>query len=301
MDTAKFDSFDSKAYERFSNPSVIEKDLQTLVGILNGIKSDSVINDVEKEELTSWLNANHRSENKPPYREVISLLREALADNILTSEEIENITWFCNQYINKSGYFSVLTAGIQQLMGIIKGISIDNEINADELKYLDNWLEANEYLKNSWPYDELYSLVTSILQDQIVTAEEHDSLLDFCKAISGDGTEESNNEFIAVLKTGFYQIDPSITIQENTFCITGLSKKYKRREIAERIELYGGVVVDSVNSKLNYLIVCDEKNACWAFTCYGRKIEEAMKHRKKGVNLVIVHEYDLYDTLEGLN
>ena len=65
--------------------------------------------------------------------------------------------------------------------------------------------------------------------------------------------------------------------------------------------MYGGVVVDSVNSKLNYLIVCDEKNACWAFTCYGRKIEEAMKHRKKGVNLVIVHEYDLYDTLEGLN
>jgi len=301
MDTAKFDGFDNKAYQRFSNPAVIEKNLQTLVGILNGIKSDNVINGPEKEALLSWVTAQEQYENKHPYKEVISLLKDALADNILTHEEIENITWFCNQYINKSGYFNALTTGIQLLMGIIKGISIDSEINSDELSYLDNWLEENDYLKNTWPYDELYSLVTSILQDRVVTADEHESLLNFCKAISSDTEGQTNNEFIIALKTGFYQIDPSIKIQENTFCITGLSKKYKRREIAERIELYGGVVVDGVSSKLNYLIVCDEKNSCWAFTCYGRKIEEAMKHRKKGVNLVIVHEYDLYDTLGSMN
>jgi len=301
MDTSKFDGFDNKAYQRFSDPAVIEKNLQTLVGLLNGVKSDKVINSLEKEALLSWVKAQAAHENKQPYKEVISLLRDALADDVLTHEEIENITWFCNQYINKSGYFNALTAGIQQLTGIVKGISIDNEINAEELRFLDNWLEENDFLKNTWPYDELYSLVTSILQDRVVTTEEHDSLLNFCKAISNDSDGQTSNEFIAALKTGFYQIDPSINIQENTFCITGLSKKFKRREIAEKIELYGGMVVDSVSSKLNYLVVCDEKNSCWAFTCYGRKIEEAMKHRKKGANLVIVHEYDLYDTFEGLN
>lgn len=301
MDTAKFDDFDNKAYQRFSNPAIIEKNLQTLVGILDGVKSDNVINDSEKHALLAWVSAQAENENKQPYREVISLLRDALSDNVLTHEEIESITWFCNQYIDKSGYYTALTSGVQQLIGIVKGISIDNEINAEELQYLDNWLEENDYLKNTWPYDELYSLVTSILQDRIVTKEEHESLLRFCKAVSHDEAGQSNNEFITALKTGFYQIDPTITIQENTFCITGLSKKYKRREIAEKIELYGGIVTDSVSAKLNYLIVCDEKNSCWAFTCYGRKIEEAMKHRKKGLNLVIVHEYDLYDTLEGLN
>ena len=59
--------------------------------------------------------------------------------------------------------------------------------------------------------------------------------------------------------------------------------------------MYGGFVVNTVSSKLNYLIVCDEKNSCWAFTCYGKKIEQAMKQRKQGSNLVIVHEFDLYD------
>lgn len=301
MDTAKFHDFDNKEYQRFSNPAVIEKNLQILVGIFNGIKSDNVINDSEKQALFTWVSAQAEHESKQPYREVISLLRGALSDNILTPEEIENITWFCNQYIDKSGYYSALTAGVQQLIGIVKGISIDNEINAEELQYLDDWLEENNYLKNTWPYDELYNLVTSILQDRIVTKEESESLLHFCKAISHDDAAQSSNDFIEALKTGFYQIDPAITVQESTFCITGLSKKYKRREIAEKIELFGGIVTDNVSSKLNYLIVCDEKNSCWAFTCYGRKIEEAMKHRKKGMNLVIVHEYDLYDTLEGLN
>ena len=295
-----FDNFDNGAFQRFSNPSLIEKDLQTLVGILKGIKSDSVINDKEQTEVIAWINSHKAYEDKQPYKEVVGIIRQALADNILTHEESENITWFCNQYIDKTGYFDVITSGIQSLTGIIKGISIDNEINIKELEYLDQWLEEHDFLKNTWPYDELYNLTTSIIQDRIITPEEHEALINFCQALVGNKTDNSNSALISSLKTGFYQIDPTITIQENVFCITGNSKKFKRKEIAEKIELYGGFVVDNVSSKLNYLVVCDEKNSCWAFTCYGRKIEEAIKHRKQGKKLLIVHEFDLYDTLEGL-
>ncbi len=300
MDTKKFDNFDNGSFKRFSNPSLIEKDLQTLVGIIKGIKSDSVINDKEHSEVAAWINSHKAYEDKQPYKEVIDIIRQALADNILTHEESENIIWFCNQYINKTGYFDAITSGIQSLTGIIKGIAIDNEINIKELEYLDQWLEEHDFLKNTWPYDELYNLTTNIIQDRIITTEEHEALLNFCKALVGDKEDSSNSALISSLKTGFYQIDPTITIQENIFCITGNSKKFKRREIAEKIELYGGFVVDNVSSKLNYLVVCDEKNSCWAFTCYGRKIEEAIKHRKQGTKLLIVHEFDLYDTLEGL-
>jgi len=300
MDTNKFDKFDNNSYRQFSNPSIIEKDLQTLVGIIQGIKSDSVINEKEYSEVIAWVNSHKAYEDKQPYKEVITIIRQALADNVLTNDESENIVWFCNQYINKSDYFDVITSSIQKLTGIVKGIIIDNEINVKELQYLDEWLEEHEFLKNTYPYDELYNLTTSILQDKIITEEEHKSLLAFCQALVGDSTQNSNSALISSLKTGFYQIDPTITIQENHFCITGVSKKYKRREIAEKIELFGGFVVDNVSAKLNYLVVCDEKNTCWAFTCYGRKIEEAIKHRKQGTKLVIVHEFDLYDTLESM-
>lgn len=300
MNTANFDKFDNQEHKQFINPAIVEKDLQTLIGIIEGIKSDKKITESEKSEIQKWINTTREYEDKNPYREIISLIRESLADDILTDEECENIIWYCNQFIDKKGYYTVITAGIQRLIGILKGISIDNEINYDELRYLKDWLDDNEYLKNTYPYDEIYNLTLNVILDKKITEEEHKAVLDFCKNVSGDLTENSNENLIQSLKMGFYQIDPEIFIQEKTFCITGVSQTYKRREIAEKIEMYGGFVVNTVSSKLNYLIVCDEKNSCWAFTCYGKKIEQAMKQRKQGSNLVIVHEFDLYDALESL-
>lgn len=299
MNTQTFEPFDTSSYHRFTNPSIVEKDLRTITGILAGIRSDNVISSREHYELTVWLKSMRQYENKQPYKDLIWLIRDAIEDNILTEDECKNITWYCNQYINRIGYYDAFTAGIQQLVGVLQGIVIDEVINNKELSYLDTWLEDNSHLKNSWPYDEIYNLTTSIIQDEVITKEEHEAFMNFAKAIVGS-SDKSNEALLSTLKTGFYQIDPLITINERTFCITGLSKKFKRKEIAEKIELYGGYVIDSVSSKLNYLVVCDEKNTCWAFTCYGRKIEEAIKHRRNGLKLSIVHEYDLYDTLESM-
>ena len=302
MRTDTFDSYDNRVYHLFTDPLLIEKDLQTLSGIIIGIKSDGIINQEEYSRLVDWISTHEQFIHRNPYKELIPIIQEAIADKFLTTEESENIIWFCDQFIKKNGYFNVITAGLQKLMGIVKGIIIDKEINMGELAFLDQWLEENDYLKNNWPYDELYSLTTKIIQDKVITADEHQAFLQFAQALTGEGAtvESSNSDLISTLKTGFYQIDPTITLTEKTFCITGVSKKYKRREIAEKIELYGGSMIDQVSSKLDYLVVCDEKNTCWAFTCYGRKIEQAIKLRKQGRPLIIVHEFDLYDTLEGL-
>ena len=74
MDTKLFSSFDDGTYKRFSNPSLIEKDLQTLVGIISGIKSDAVINEKEQSEVINWINNQKEYENKQPYKEVECIL-----------------------------------------------------------------------------------------------------------------------------------------------------------------------------------------------------------------------------------
>lgn len=51
------------------------------------------------------------------------------------------------------------------------------------------------------------------------------------------------------------------------------------------------------HSKLNYLVIGAEGNPCWAFACYGRKVEKAVELRKKGVRVVIVHENDFHDAV----
>lgn len=293
------DGFDNKSYLKFSNPSVIEKDLRTLSGILSGIKSDNVISFIELRALNEWIVECKIYENKQPYKEVIELIRTALDDDILTKDEMDNIIWLCNIYTERVGYYDLLTAGIQKMQGVVKGIIVDREINDTEIRYLDRWLEDNAYLKNTWPYDELYNITTKIINRKGLSKDEHDAVLGFCEALVGKNNNIETADLVSSLKTGYYQIDPDIVIPDNTFCITGLSQRFKRREIAEKIELYGGYITNSISAKTNYLLVCDAKNACWAFTCYGRKIEQAINLRKSGGKLVIVHEYDFFDALEN--
>jgi hypothetical protein len=52
-----------------------------------------------------------------------------------------------------------------------------------------------------------------------------------------------------------------------------------------------------VIKELDYLIVAAERNLCWAFSCYGRKVEAAMDLRKSGTRLTIVHENDFWDAV----
>ena len=46
-------------------------------------------------------------------------------------------------------------------------------------------------------------------------------------------------------------------------------------------------------------MVCDGGNEFWAFSCYGRKVEQAYEQRRKGHHIVIVHERDFWDALVG--
>jgi hypothetical protein len=50
---------------------------------------------------------------------------------------------------------------------------------------------------------------------------------------------------------------------------------------------------------MNYLVVCDGGSPLWAFSSYGRKVEQAYTLRKKGHRVMIVHEADFWDAVIG--
>lgn len=297
MNTQSFDSFDNQSYLNFCTPAQLERDLQTLSGIVTGIGCDREINDQERKGLADWMDRVKQYGKSDPYRSILNAIANALEDNIITQEETDNIVWLCNHFIAKSNYYDMMTAGIQKLNGIVEGIIIDDVVNEEEIRFLEEWMEENINLQNCWPYDELYSFLMKITADKIITETEQKEVVAFCKSIVGSNSGSTNADLVDILKQGFCQVDPSISLQEKTFCITGNSKKYNRREIAEKIELYGGFVTQKVSKNTNYLVVCDDKNNCWAYTCYGRKIEQTIMLRKSGHNVAIVHEFDLYDTL----
>jgi len=63
------------------------------------------------------------------------------------------------------------------------------------------------------------------------------------------------------------------------------------------VEDLGGSAKSSVSTKTDYLVVGNAGNPCWAYSCYGRKIEEAMTLRREGAKVQIVNETDFWDAV----
>ena len=296
MSSELFSSFDNKNYLRFTTPANVERDLHVLMGVISGVVCDQQINEKERQQLEAWLSAMRDHTTREPYSSIIDVVSYSLTDNVLTNEEKENILWLCSKFVDEKPYYDLFTRDLQKLSGVIYGIVADRDINEQEINYLDAWIEEHGHLQNCWPYDEACHFITHILSDGKISNEEKQQLLSFFDAITHNA-DETNESLMQMFGQNFYQIAPNILFEEQTFCITGLSKRYKRKEIAEAIMLKGGFVTEAMSGKTNYLIVCSDKNHCWAYSAYGRKIEEAMTLRKKGKQIAIVHEFDLYDVL----
>lgn len=95
-------------------------------------------------------------------------------------------------------------------------------------------------------------------------------------------------------------MNPNVVILNNTFCFTGTSSRTKRSEIKEIIESLGGTFSNSVTKKTRYLVIGDEGNPCWAFACYGRKVEKAVANRKEGLPIQIIHENYFWKYVEDV-
>ena len=100
-----------------------------------------------------------------------------------------------------------------------------------------------------------------------------------------------------LMVAGVCAVDPLVEFSSRIFCFTGVSSKGSRKLFAETVARHGGEFVDYIRDDLDYLIIGDEGNPCWAFSCYGRKVERAVEMRRSGHRLLIIHERDFWDVL----
>lgn len=284
----------------------MHKALNSLVGILTGIVADGVINEAESSELKNWYALHEKLIGLRPFNEILPIIRLAFADNILDIEEAENVLWLCRKFLcthQEDMYFGYITSELQQLEGMLHGIIADGVISDGELSDLNEWLNNNDHLSGAYPFDEIYSLLLAAKDDGVVSEDERNMLKAFFATfvdtrvsynIHEREVEEMQKHYTI---GGICAICPDIHFKGKNFCFTGVSKRAKRAEIADIIADKGGVYSDRVSKDTDYLIVGGDGNPCWAFSCYGRKVEQAMNMRKAGRHIVIVHENDFWDEI----
>lgn len=284
-------------YIRFAGTRIRERDINELGGIVRGVALDGRINQAEVAELRRWCAAN--SEHGL-YREVTGRVERALLDGHLDDEERADLLWFCDHFLRVAGSPDKVRGDMQVLHGLLAGISADAVINEKELRGLQGWLESADDLKGLWQYDEIDSLATWAMSDGRVDATEHRYLLAFASQFLDREnhllTEPLTDDLV---KHGVCAVQPEIAFEGKVFVVTGESSKATREELHAHVKRRGGIAHPRVTKEVDYLVVAAGGSPAWAFSCYGRKIEAAVKLRRLGTRIVIVHEFDFWDALRG--
>lgn len=297
-------NYDSLPFRKYTYKTELDKAINTLKGLLKGISIDNIINPNEINELNKWLLHYSRYQKKHPFNEIIPVMLTALNDGALSNEECDNLIWLCNNLNTDSSYYNIITSDIRVLQGILHGIMADNVITKAEVVALNDWLEENQHLEGTYPYDEIYSVVKEVLADGVLTEEEKNLLkVIFSEFIDMKTSININIKEILKLKSeisinGICAMCPEIIIPGKVFCFTGGSSKTTRNIIKDTVESLDGIFKDSVTKQTNYLVIGNNGNPCWAFACYGRKVEKAVNLRRDGQAILIVHENDFWDSIE---
>lgn len=154
--------------------------LVEVIGIIEGVNYDGIINELEINKLQSWLNHNRQFRNDKTFNKVVDLLERILEDNIITNEKKKELLYFANNYYKNvnNEHDSIVI-----LHGLIEGIICDNEINQDEIEELKIWLEKSFFLKGNEVYDKVRLLIVRVLEDNIMTNDERDELFELFENI----------------------------------------------------------------------------------------------------------------------
>jgi len=288
----------------YTTKSEADKAINSLKGILLGINLDGEVNEAEVNELIAWASKHHELVHRNPFKEFMSIINESINGNIPSKEVIEDLYWLCQKYETDNYYYNAVTADLQTLQGLCHGILSDGIINEKEVFDLHKWLGQNEHLTSYYPYDELRSLVLSIVSDGKVEEEEALVLKAFFRHFVKIENKEIDNqikkETADVNIGGLCTSEPDVTFDGKTFCITGVLNRGNRQQLKKDIENLGGLTTDTVSKKTDYLIVGDNGNPAWAFACYGRKVEKALTQRKEGHTIMLIHEFDFFDIIDDL-
>lgn len=291
-------------YRQFTKPAELHKAINTLRGIVAGLSTDVKVDAAEIQELAHWCSVHSHLRDWHPFSEILPIVENACADGVISDDEARDILWICSSFADSGAYYDSVTSSIQFLTGLVHGIMADAEISDVEIKSLRSWINANDYLAGTYPFDEINSILSSILEDQRIDPEERETLMAFLSNLI-----EFKDSFNLVEKdfsdlrekysiSGICVSCPEIQIEGRTFCFTGESYRSTRKEICTTIEELGGIFRGNVSSKTDYLVVGNAGNPCWAYACYGRKIEEAVALRKNGERILIVNETDFWDAVD---
>jgi len=275
---------------RFNGKRNHEKSVYTLRGILSGLVSDEKLNNMELLFLDLWLKEESKLPKEGDVLDLTEMIADILEDGVISEDEKQDILSQIECIIEYGEAESQDNENcINELIGILKGVSCDDNLATEEFEFLDSWLQKHADLVDTWPVGLLTKRVAEIKEDGIVTEEEREQFLETLKKITGTRFSEDGTASNNVAEVWFDQ--PGDLIQKGKkICFTGTFLSGNRKTCEAIAKTYGATTTKDVTLDLDILILGSTASKDWRFSSHGRKIEKAMKLKSEGKELVVISE-----------
>jgi NAD-dependent DNA ligase len=176
---------------------------------------------------------------------------------------------------------------VNEVIGMAHGIIADGQVNQQEIEYLFKWLVANLEVGQNPVVILLFQRIKAALSDGQFDAEESRELLELLTRFAG-----GNFEMGETLKASTLPLcdpQPQIEFEGSRFCFTGTFAFGSRRDCEAAVADRGGTV-GAVSKQTRYLVIGAYATESWMHSSFGRKIEQAVEFRSKGLPISIVEE-----------
>ena len=177
--------------------------------------------------------------------------------------------------------------GVDEMIGLCRGMIADGQVDQSEAEYILRWLEANQEAACRWPCNILAARAAKYLEDGHLDSEEAKDLLETMAQITGDNLQTQTNTNFSIQAD---LVPTSIVFEGSTFCFTGKFAFGPRKECQRETERLGGTIKNNLTKEVNYLVLGCIGSEAWAHSSFGRKIEHAQNLRMKGTDIAVVPE-----------
>lgn len=279
-------------YDRFNHTRNKQKSLLCLKGLLSGLCGDEKLCEIEISFLQAWLlNQPHIGEDGDVV-DLNSEIKDVLADGVVTKKELYDLLQIVTDILD---YRSMWPEGndtkVNELLGLLSGVTADDNLCKTEITAVKQWLENNEQHLDFWPFREVVERINDAELDGIVTDEEREELLSFFKGLAG---HDFVNTGLAVgMSLEYFTSAPNFDSLHGLNCVlTGTFLLGKRADIEQKVSEHGGIIHPRITKNIDLLVVGSIATNNWIFSSYGRKIELALRYQHEGSEIRLITEHD---------
>ena len=275
----EFQFNDNQNFKNFIDKNKKLNSIVDFYGMIKGFELDKKIVKEEFDYIVNWTNENSKYTNDIEFVEIISTIDKIIEDGIITLDELQELKQVVKNIILEISA-NPITIATQTLNGILKGMVIDNVVTTEEGKYLRKWLYKHLELRNHYPFEQIIDLLEVILEDNVITKEESDFLVnainDILNPLNG-------------LKRNLY------SLFGKHVCLTGNFSHGKKSDIEKLLVADGCVIDNDVTRKTDLVIIGASDCIKYAYGEYGKKVQRAIEYNCKGFNIQIMKEDEYFD------